>query len=236
VKSRLNPTANGDVHIGHIYNAFVNRAMSTELDIRFDDNQWYWITRLGVEKIEEYIDRQLQDFNWMGIRFDHVYANSDQESVVRRVLAASPHFHMVPTHFGLVPSAHPIVVGADTIPMFAPAFFLTVEKVIHDHYIGVDCMVRGMELIGEDHLYAYFCGVFGYKTPVKYYIPRLKCADGSELTGISKTEGNWKVRDLREQGVSADDIHKMLKLACCADPLGSWRVENLKEFPTLIAE
>ena len=236
MKARLNPTANGDVHIGHIYNAYVNRAMSDELDIRFDDNQAHWVSRLGQEKINSFIDRQITDFDWMGLRFENIYTNSDLEYVVTKVMARSPHWRMIPDAIGYGENAFPMIVDDTGIPVFGATFYLTAEKVIQDNHMGTGCLVRGTELLGEDHLYSYFCGIFGYQVPRKYYIPRLTTGDKKELTGISKTAGNWKVRDLREKGVSTDQIHEVLRRACLKDPLGSWRVENIKAFPALDVE
>jgi len=227
--SRFNPTPNGPLHVGHIYSALVNQAIADQFLLRFDDNQDYWKARLGEAAIEQYAAGQLRDLLWMGIRPDAVAYNSKMEDAMRYEMARS-HWRMV----YVPPDAAPIIVSNPRIEPWGPELYLTAEKVILDHIQGVTVMARGLELLQENALYLYLCGIFGYPIPREMvYIPRLMAYDGAELADISKTRGNWKVQELRERGISPEAIRRVLRRACLRESDGSWDTLNIKSAPVL---
>ena len=185
--SRFNPTANGPLHVGHIYNALVNQAIADKFILRFDDSQRIWRNRLGAVAMEQYAAGQLRDLLWMGIRPDAVIYQSKMESAVLQELAHCPHWRAVYDH-----ENEPVIVSSPRIEAWGTDFPITAEKIVLDYMQGVTVMVRGLELLQENALYLYLCGIFGYPQPKMVYIPRLMQQDGTELTNISKTAGNWK--------------------------------------------
>lgn len=237
MRARLLPTANGPLHIGHVYNALVNKAESDELVLRHDDSQTYWVRHIGHEALQQNAASQLRDLEWMGFEFVEVAYNSRMEEIVLRESARSPHYWPVPDHWAFDPKTYPQIISSPRIEAWGATFHDTAEKVILDHEMGINVMVRGLELVQENALYCYYCGIFGYPIPLKmYYIPRLMAYDGSELTDISKTAGNWKVQDLRASGVTQEEILTVLRHACLLDPTGGWGIDNLKGQPALTVD
>lgn len=228
--SRLNPTTNGPLHIGHVYNALVNLAESDSMALRFDDNQRFWIDLLGEEAMQEYAKGQLEDLEWMGIKSHKVVYNSLAESVVLQIMAERPRWRDIYNYR----KDEPIIVSNPRIEPMGPMFFVTAEKVILDNLMNCDVIIRGLELLQENALYLYLCGIFGYPTPKKMiYIPRLMANDGTELASISKTAGQWKVEDLRAQHVSPEEIMTTLRHACLKDLSGGFTADNLQGAPVL---
>jgi len=226
--SRFNPTTNGPLHVGHIYNALVCQAISDRLILRFDDNQQIWRMRLGDVIMEQYAAGQLRDLLWMGIRPDTVSYQSQMEAEAQLVIAAS--------HWQAVYDNHqnePIIVNASRIEGWGTSFPITAEKVVFDYAQKVTVMARGLELLQENALYLYLCGIFGYPQPKMIYIPRLMTHEGEELTDVSKTRGNWKIKDLRDHGTSPETILTVLRESCLVNPDGDWQIENLKGSPVL---
>ncbi len=226
--SRFNPTSNGPLHIGHIYNTLVIRAECDEFILRFDDNQRYWETRLGKSVVAQYASGQLNDLLWIGIEPTLVSYQSKMGDIVLAKKAKSPHWRAVYGH-----ENPPIIVSNPRIDPWGPDFPVTAEKVILDHHQGVTVVIRGLELLQENALYLYLCGIFGYSQPRMIYIPRLMAQDGQEMTNISKTRGDWKIGDLRERGVRPEEILDLLRTSCLVDPHGGWQVSNVKNNPVL---
>lgn len=226
--TRFNPTANGPLHAGHIYNALVCQAVADRFVLRFDDNQDYWKARLGRVAMEQYAAGQLRDLRWMGIEPDTVTYQSEMENTARRKMARCPHWRATYDHVN-----DPVIISEPRIEPWGTSFLVTAEKVVFDNLQGVTVTVRGLELLQENALYLHFCEIFGYPQPQMIYIPRLMAHDGSELTNISKTLGEWKIQDLRERGVSPGTIYIALRKSCLIDPDGGWRSGNLKGRPVL---
>ena len=234
--TRFNPTANGPLHIGHAFTALVNQYMAHSTGgrfiLRFDDNQRYWIDKLGVWEIQEIAKGQLKDLNWLGIRPDEVYYQSDTEDFVFETLAHS-HWRMVVDFSPLSAETEPTIVSEPKIEGWGLSTFLTVERVVLDHQVGANLIIRGVELLQENALYLYFCALLGYRYPACVYMSRLMAAEGKDLSDISKTSGNWKISSLRDQGVEPAEILQILRTSCLINPEGTWSVDNLKGTPRL---
>jgi len=231
--TRFNPTANGPIHLGHLYNLLVCYAEADKVALRFDDNQTYWVKLLGHKKMREIAEQQLYDLNWMGFKFSDICYQSKMEEIVLRRLATSPHWRMVPEHWASDPSTYPIIISEPPIEAFGSYFFIAAEKVILDYVMNTDLLVRGLEFLQENALYSYFCGVFGFPIPKMIYVQRLMTHGGSELSDISKTLGNWRIEDLRNAGISQRDIMTVLRDSCLKNPSGSFGISNLKGAPEL---
>lgn len=229
--SRFNPTTNGPLHIGHVYSALVNRAESDKMILRFDDNQRYWIEKYGRAAMRQFAASQLRDLLWLGIEPDEVSYNSKMEAEANLEIARCPHFRVVQDYSPVNAELTPTIRAK--IEPWAPSSWLVAEKVVFDHMQDITVMARGLELLQENSLYMYLCGIFGYAPPMMIYIPRLMDHDGREMTDISKTRGEWKVKDLRESGASPEDVIFALRKACLVNPDGTWHAKNVKLQPSM---
>jgi hypothetical protein len=147
-------------------------------------------------------------------------------------MARCPHWRVVHDHSPCNPETTPCIRA--NIEPWGASSWLVAEKVIFDHIQGVTVMARGLELLQENSLYMYLCGIFGYRIPNKMiYIPRLMTSDGKEMTDVSKTLGTWKVRDLRDRGFAPCDILETLRQSCLIDSDGPWLAKNVKLNPVL---
>ena len=237
--TRFNPTTNGGLHIGHAYTALVNQheahASGGKFILRFDDNTRYWVRKLGGQAAMAKIARgQQKDLEWLGIVPDVVAYQSEMEPAILRYLADSKwqsviDHQPVPDHDPRVISDPPIAAGG----MWA---FLVAEKVISDEMLGTNLLIRGLEILAEDGLYRYFRALFGYMSIETVYIPRLMTAWTEDLADVSKTAGNWKIRDVRERGHSPEVVRSVLRESCLVDVHGPWSLDNLRTRPVLTRE
>jgi glutamyl/glutaminyl-tRNA synthetase len=203
--------------------------------LRFDDDQRYWITRLGKNAMQQYAACQMRDLLWMNIEPVRVSYNSEMVDMVLQEMSGCPHWRVVQDHSPCNPETTPVIRAR--IEPWGASSWLVAEKVILDHIQGIDVMVRGLELLQENSLYMYLCGIFGYRVPKRMiYIPRLMTREGRELTDVSKTRGKWKIQDLRNRGVTPEEILDLLRRSCLVDPDGPWLAKNVKLNPVLEEE
>jgi glutamyl/glutaminyl-tRNA synthetase len=165
--------------------------------VRFDDNTRYWMSvQSGEEGMQRIADQQLSDLSVMELEIDEVVYQSEQEEKVRMYLASS-RFQDVTTH------AHdgtwetgPVIGISPTISPQRVYPLIVAEKVVLDKWNDVDLVIRGVELLQEHSFYIYLCALFGFRFPQCHYLPRLMCtSDDGPISNVSKTMGNWKVRD-----------------------------------------
>ena len=237
--TRFNPTTNGGLHIGHAYTALVNQheahASGGKYILRFDDNTRYWIHALGGRAaMAEIAKGQQEDLEWLGITADQIVCQSEQEPEVLAFLAASKWHHVVDHGVWNAIRAH--VVSNPPMEPFGLTSFISAERVVSDHMLGANLLIRGMELLSEDGHYLYLCALFGFEPPEKWYIPRLMTATASDLGDVSKTAGNWKIRDVRERGHSPELVRWILCESCLVDSWGPWSLDNLRARPVLTRE
>jgi len=237
--TRLNPTTSGGLHLGHIYMALVNQyeAQKTggEFIVRFADNApWVMDQHGGADQMSKYAVQQREDLEWMGIHPDNWFFESEWEYQVKYYLAKHPKFHMVIDHAGHGETTRPIVTAFEMVAQMRLSTWITAQKVILDNWHECDTIIRGIDLLTEHHLYMYMCALFAMPFPKCYYLPRLMAAqDSGPLMNVSKTGGNWSVKELREAGASPEILHGVLNFSCKKDPLGPWSIDNIKALPTI---
>ena len=134
------------------------------------------------------------------------------------------------------PLADPRVISDPPIAAGGLWAFLVAEKVISDHMLGVNLLIRGLELLSEDCLYKYFAALFGFIAIPTVYIPRLMTGGSIDLADVSKTAGNWKIRDVRERGHNPELVRWVLCESCLVDSWGPWSLDNLRTRPVLTRE
>lgn len=233
MNTRFNPTANGPLHLGHIYMALVNEHMAHSTNstfiLRIDDNQRSYFEKLGGPKqMHEIGMAQSRDLDWIGIQTDRVVYQSGTEELAKATLTKT-HFRMVVDHHPLDRETFPIIHDSIATRPWPLSAWITAEKVVLDRLEDVEAMVRGPDLIQEHQLYMYFCALFGYRFPKCYYLPRLVAADGE----ISKTRENWQIGGLRSTGITPEQIRQILRESCLVNPDESWHIDNVKDLPRL---
>jgi len=226
--TRFNPTANGPLHLGHVYAMLVNERLAHESGgkfyVRFDDRsetaaaipEW---RRLSI------IQQQKTDIQWLGIRVDGWATESLLMDMVAKKLASLewPYIQEDPME------KRPYFVRLG--PLGIPIHYVpqeTAERVILDSSIGVTDIVRGEEFATEVSFYSFLCHAWSYDVPQFIFLPRLTGRGGVD---ISKTNGNYTLADIRGSGYAADDIIKIVtKAALGSVPIG-WHLHNLKPYP-----
>jgi glutamyl/glutaminyl-tRNA synthetase len=228
--TRFNPTLNGYLHLGHLYNILVNHAEAQatggKFHVRFDDNQRSWNWRLGKQKIAHYKFETMRDFDWIGIEPAFI-SQAENEHMVAELMRTEFGYEADPEDFTAPFGAEVIGMPFEFYPV---ADKLTSEKVVMDYLEGVNLVIRGIDLLTEDCLYRYFTRLFRIPQPRMVYIPRLTF-DGSGI--VSKTEGNYKLKSYRDKGIAAREIIERLALDCQKVPGLGWRLDNIKPSPVL---
>lgn len=235
--TRFNPTSTGDLHLGHVYLCLVNQheaySRGGQFFVRFDDTQLHWAKWIMTrERLHHFAGRMLYDLDWLGVQPDRVVYQSDIQDAIHRKIEDIYGTRVPPERNGA--DYAPVVVG---MPMVLPMCYTpaqTMERVMMDFYMLADLLIRGMDLLDEFALYAYWCEQFRIHHVYHAYLPRLLLADGEDpdyYGTVNKTGGVLTVRSFREQGYSPDEIRRLLALACLKDPQGPWAIDNVKERP-----
>jgi hypothetical protein len=253
MNTRFVPGATGSLHIGHIYMALLNEHMAHDsggkFHVRFCDAPvWAGSLPCTPEQATEISHLQLDELVWMDLDIDSVSYQSDLEQEVFSFLANS-NFRMVidSTARAYYSGSDPHILVHPKIHGFPLSTQSAVERVVYDYWEGSNLVIRGTEWISEHFLYMYFCALFGFPYPKCYYVPRLLAAsdksgslwaddslhEDADQREISKTLGNWRIDDFRKEGITPEEVRRVLREACLQDPAGPWDVDNLKSQPRL---
>lgn len=231
--TRLNPSANGPLHLGHLYMAIVNEQYAHQSGgkfvVRLDDHHQPSLETMGECRTLA-VARQMQtDLDWFGLNVDIYHYESEMGAEALKLARAR--------FPGTIPDQPPLVLHSQETPWwvgghsqvypYTPA--LTAKKVVLDYLEGVDTLIRGVDLLTEVSLYSYYCEMMQIQTPRFIYLPRLKAGSGE----ISKTAGGHTIAELRAYGYRPQDLRDMLSLACLKNPANGWSLENIKEQPCL---
>ena len=231
MNTRFNPTANGQLHLGHLYLILVNHKTAKDSQgqfvVRFDDDQPYWIESIGRPAIAANCQSIIEDLDWMGIVVDrYSYQSQERELNEEFIRSLSGVRSLSVAGYGLPP----VIISCDRPYPYVP--YLTAIKVAQDYREQIDCVIRGDDLICEFSLYCYFCERLNIPIPKFYYVPKLLHL-GEDLTDVSKTRGNFKIRDLRALGFTPPTIESMLAEACLKEVSRGWVFDNIKQVPAL---
>ena len=232
--TRFNPTCNGPLHLGHIYMILVNEyeahRSSGKFIMRFDDNQPYWINRIGHKAMTQYTEEMRRDLDWLEIPVDEwTYQSKLQAETDHEILWRNKGPLPVRQQEEGSPLIFNLALNCSIYP-YLP--WLTAEKVLQDWHDLIRPLIRGEDLMSEAALYSYFCEIWNVPSITQYYLGRLTHKD-SELTSISKTEGDLKVSYFRSKGIKPKAIIETLENWCLINPNGSWTLDNLIQHPTV---
>src|SRR5574340_100260 len=237
VITRFNPTTNGLLHVGHLYLILVNEWESHnskfggKFIVRFDDNQAYWREKMGKEGTERITAGIKDDLEWLGIEVDQYVSQLEIESTT---------YDELDRYMERI--KHPVLRGMyyhDRVPMTKSTFtyypytpYYTLEKVWLDFQEKVSTLIRGIDLVTEYAFYEYVVDALALPKVQHIYLPRLRQESG-ELANLSKTEGNWKIGELKELGFTPQEIKHHLAMSCLANPSGEWSVDNVLPNPVI---
>ena len=180
--TRFNPTACGDLHMGHLYMALVNATEAHRtggrFSVRVDDTQPYWVHNLGKKLIDQYASEYHEQLS----RFMVI------DDWLRQSTLPSMHEIVGETYvLGRLPRKRWIndkiveITSDPTMAVYPYDYYLTVEKVIWDFYAGVNYLIRGEDMLTESSLYAYFDDMLGIPIIKQVYLPRLRANDRDEI-------------------------------------------------------
>lgn len=236
-RTRLNPTANGPLHVGHAYMALVNQAEAHFtgglFTLRIEDNQDFWVWKVGVDATRLYCEGIVRDLEWLGIVPDRITLQSQTQAQVQEAVRFALRGRWFdPEHkFSFyAPEVHGMY---DTV-FYPYAPWLTIDKVMEDALDSINVLIRGVDLLAENAFYEHCCDLLGIGRPRMVYMPRLMMRGGGQLSPLSKTEGTGKIASYRGKGYKPGDVMELLRQACLVDPGGSWLIQNVKDKPLWI--
>jgi len=244
--TRFTPTTNDFLHLGHLYIAKVNETEAHlnggKFFVRFDDDQQYWndLRKVDADNIK---DETKKDLEWAGLEVDEYISEKEMIKSTDLLLEKFKYKNFnslayVLTHIYLPETSE----GSSLMPDQALAdksFYpfvpdLTARKVINDSLNDVRLLIRGMDLITEFSLYNYYCMLWDLIIPRQVFLPKLQLQERSgKISQISKTLGNFKIKDFREKNISVKEIWRILADGCLIDPDGRWTINNIKSFPII---
>ena len=233
--TRFNPTANGELHLGHVYIALFNEHMARSTGgkfyVRFEDNQVDTLYNWTRHQINGFRTSQHETMEWLGIEADGYLSQSGAEQEVKEFIAH--HGWYIPEYRW--PYSIPLnpVLG-DYDPergeWFPYAPHITFHKVIYDELSGINVLIRGDDLRSEFALYQNYRKWFRLADIPHYYMPRLYGPDG-EI--ISKLQGARSVNDYMDAGWSAADVIDLLAQSALKEPSEGWHIHNVRRYPRL---
>lgn len=233
IVTRFNPTTNGYLHLGHAYALMINERFAHDQGgkfiVRFDDTSPTVLALSDQAKLN-ILESQEEDIDWLDIQVDSWQYQSVlmdginytlKTSGLDDLIDAAEGAHILPTFIRMM--------GTDWLPYpYVPR--QTAERVIMDATLGATHLIRGEEFTLEFGLYCYFCEFLGYPRPEFVFLPRLTDKDGKD---ISKTNGGYKIRELRDAGYSATEVKNLIAYASLVWPANGWKLHNLKVAPRL---
>ena len=230
MNTRFNPTANGPLHLGHLYLALLNyhaaKRMSGWFIVRFDDDQPYWLKRLGPLVVQGYCAAMRDDLEWAGVPADKYTHESTERPRNEAYLTG----HLAGLTHRQDPFPTPEIRACDRPYPYVP--YLTAVKVVQDYRENCTLLIRGEDLVTEYGLYMHFCDVLGIKPPAFQYVPKLTHR-GADLADVSKARGNFKIEEYRKTGWRPEEVVGLLAESCLVDKTGPWSFENVKQQPAI---
>jgi len=232
VVTRFSPSANGSLHLGHLFTILVNEhyahSNGGKFIVRFDDATPL-IAAMPKGKPQKIMEHQREDIEWMGFEVDEWIYESDmyQEARERLHKLGWKDIYEAPLGSEIIPMVMKEEKGWVAIPYIPNQ---TVERVVMDNMIGATHIIRGDDFITEFSLYCYYCQMFNFRTPEFVFLPRLTGARGD----ISKSAGGFKIADLRSNGYTPKEIRTMMAKACLISPGNGFQLHNIKSFPQII--
>ena len=240
--TRFNPTACGDLHMGHLYMALVNATEAHRtggrFSVRVDDTQPYWVHNLGKKLIDQYTSDYCKQLSRFMVVDD--WLRQSTLPSMREIMGEQDILDWIPKQ-GWIHKKTVEIVSDPTMSVYPYDSHLTIEKVIWDFHAGVTYLIRGEDMITESSLYAHFADVLGLPLIHQVYLPRLRANDRDEIgmddielaRTLSKTFRTYRL-ETQIDALGIQGVLDNLKLSCLVDPSGEFLVENIKWNPTVV--
>ena len=233
--TRFNPTANGDLHLGHVYMLLFNERMALDsggkLFVRFENNQVDTLYDMDYMKTSLYCDAQREAIDWLGIDVAAYVRQSDLDLEFKQFVANHGWFipeYKWPYNIPLDPANG--FYNPEQGEWFPYAPHVTYCKVIYDELAGVNVLIRGDDLRSEFSLYQHYRTMLGLSTIDHYYLPRLYQLDGGI---VSKFHGAKSILEYRAAGWTAHEIIGLLEVSTLKNPGGGFKLSNVKRQPRI---
>jgi glutamyl/glutaminyl-tRNA synthetase len=230
VITRFNPSANGNLHLGHLFTLLVNdyfvSSRNGELIIRFDDTSPVAVNT--GDRLESIITSQIDDIRWLGIAGR--VSGWQRQSHFREILDIKLYELGFDNIEEIADGEHylpPVIKNSFDWVAYPYMPQQTAERVIMDNIMGVTHLIRGDDFLTEYSLYRYYCQLFEYPAPEFIFLPRLCSANGD----ISKTKGGHKIADFRANGYTPEQVIRILEKACLYYPNNGWEFYNIRPNP-----
>lgn len=238
MNTRLAPTPNGHLHLGHVCMALVNeyQALTTsrgKFILRFEDDQPDWVQLLGDKQIE-YMTEAVEMLAWLGIVPNEIQRQSFLMPEIKHW--CKQHGHVIPAYR---PTPFPMPLdptlgsySADFSPWYSYTPRFTFIKVVADHLDGIHDLIRGSDLLPEFGSYQRYAEEIGADV-THYYLPRLLASDGEILGKRTKAPG---VIEYKRAGWKPERLLQLLAKSFLKDPAAGWSMYNVKREPRLEKE
>lgn len=229
IVTRFNPSLSGSLHLGHIVTAIVNERFAHRNNgkfiVRFDDTSPVPASLPSEQRIRM-MEMQQEDIKWMELPVDEWCMQSEQIPKTKTILNLKRKY--VPDILEVTLPLFVSKMGSGWLPYpYVPEQIA--ERVVMDNMIDTTHVIRGEEFATEYSLYSYYCQTFEFPTPTFVFIPRLYGISGD----ISKTNGGYKISEMRGIGYSPKQIKDMLAKACLINPYDDWEWHNMKCSPKI---
>lgn len=212
------PTPNHDIHVGHVWVAWLNwhhaRAAGGEFVVLWDDTTYEfgiaWSSGYSFDRGVREVREQLQ---WLGMAPDRECRSSDNHAA--HVEACERLGIRLPQLIGLEPYHLHKPVGVQTpetsalhhrMP-YCPG--LTVCYVVDDHIAGAQEYYTGDDFLDERLLYEHIAFRLGWVPPRREYVRTI--TRGASRGKESKTDGAYTIPQLRDAGYEPWQIISTLR-------------------------
>ena len=245
--TRFNPTANGHLHLGHVYIALFNEHMAhsthSNFIVRIDDNSIDTMYTIRPDDINRFADAQIEAIEWLGIKVDKYVRQTQMQQEFSEFIAH--HGWYIPEYkWKYSIPINPVFVdqfkdvGARFYPYklievgewYPYSDYLTFTKVVYDELIETNVVIRGDDLRSEFALYQHWRKWLNLSEIDHYYMPRMYAHDDAI---ISKFQGAKSILEYKQLGWLPADILDLLAKSALKQPDEGWNVYNVKREPRL---
>jgi glutamyl/glutaminyl-tRNA synthetase len=222
MNTRFSPSLNGSLHLGHLYMAWVNKAVAQSHGgrflLRFDDlaprfagdsvdHMPKWAAE--AESLLCMAGLEPDEVTYLSAHLQKAQSFPEHVAAQNRWLRAAD----LEGHHNLPNS--PMLVAA---------------RVMADIAEDIGIVIRGEELLPELQLYEYLNAQFGGPTREMIYLPRMRVRCNGQVTTISKTYGNLQLRDLFQKAPPETWMRLVLQ-TILIDPAKPFSWDNLHRDP-----
>jgi len=212
--TRFRPTPYRDLHLGHVWTAWLNHRVAAQHGAEFiviADDIAYNLQTLSEQSWPATVAarRMCADLAWLGMepsRLIYSTRNAAQHAEAAEALGISKPGLCADASF-MGPMVY-AAQGATQVTLYHPWLVLT--RVVDDYEARVRAFVRGADLIHETQLYDHlYRQLYGGQPPRQEYAPVVRREANAEKE--SKSGGAWTVADLRDAGYTPGEIISTLR-------------------------